>query len=224
MLVIGLAGGSGSGKTSIALELVRKFGADRIVLLKHDSYYRDLSHLSLDDRSKTNFDHPDSLETDLLIDHVKMLKAGESVRVPAYDFTRHARCSAEHDTVIEPKCVVVLEGILLFEKKALRDLVDVKIFIDTPADIRFIRRMKRDVAERGRTMIDVAEQYLTTVRPMHEEYVEPSKKYADMIIPEGGYESHVAIDLIAANIDARLQAVSGVEQAERMPLTYGRDL
>lgn len=221
ILVIGLAGGSGSGKTSIALELVRKFGEDRIALIKHDSYYRDLSTLPIEERAKTNFDHPDSLETELLIEHVQQLKAGNNVEVPQYDFTKHARCHASKNRIVEPKCVVVLEGILLFENKELRDLIDVKIFIDTQPDIRFIRRLKRDVAERGRTMQDVTEQYLNTVRPMHEEFVEPKKKCADLIIPEGGYHSHVAIDLIAATIEARLQSVNGVEQVARMPLTYG---
>ncbi len=201
-LVIGIAGGSGSGKTTVAQQILQRVGEDRIAFLQHDSYYKDLSHLSPEQRARVNFDHPDSLETDLLVRHIQMLKRGEAVQVPVYDFTTHTR---RPETIrVEPRGLILVEGILVFVEKALRDLFDLKIFVDTDADIRFIRRLQRDIRERGRTMESVIQQYLSTVRPMHLEFVEPSKRYADVIIPEGGYNTP-ALDMVVAHLEALLR-------------------
>ncbi len=201
-LVIGIAGGSGSGKTTVAQQILQRVGEDRIAFLQHDSYYKDLSHLSPEQRARVNFDHPDSLETDLLVQHIQMLRRGEAVRVPVYDFTTHTR---RPETIrVEPRGLILVEGILVFVEKALRDLFDLKIFVDTDADIRFIRRLQRDIRERGRTMESVIQQYLSTVRPMHLEFVEPSKRYADVIIPEGGYNTP-ALDMVVAHLEALLR-------------------
>jgi uridine kinase len=191
--VIGVAGGSGSGKTTVVRRIVDSLGLGHVTLLQHDRYYRDRNDLRLEERAALNYDHPNSLETDLLVQHVRDLKGGKSIEVPAYDFTRHARLS-ERET-FQPRRALIVEGILVFTDAALRELMDLKVFVDTDSDTRFIRRLQRDVAERGRTMESVIDQYLNTVRPMHLEFVEPSKRYADVIIPLGGHNT-VAVDLL----------------------------
>jgi uridine kinase len=192
-IVIGVAGGSGSGKTTVVRRIVDSLGPEHVTRLDHDRYYRDRNDLRLEERAGLNYDHPDSLETDLLVHHVRELKAGRGVDVPRYDFTRHARL-AETER-FQPRRALIVEGILVFTDAALRDLMDIKVFVDTDSDTRFIRRLQRDVAERGRTMDSVIEQYQTTVKPMHLEFVEPSKRYADVIIPLGGHNT-VAVDLL----------------------------
>ncbi len=202
VLVIGIAGGSGSGKTTVAQALLERVGPEYVALLPHDAYYRDFSHLPPEERAQVNYDHPDALETDLLIEHIHQLRQGRAIARPVYDFTRHAR-SAE--TVrVEPKPIILVEGILIFAEPDLRRLLDIKIYVDTDADLRFIRRLLRDVEERGRTVESVIRQYLTTVRPMHLEFVEPSKRYADIIVPEGGFNT-VALDMLTARLQALLQ-------------------
>ena len=192
-LVIGVAGGSGSGKTTVVRHIVESIGDEHVTVLEHDRYYRDRNDLRLEERAALNYDHPDSLETDLLVRHVEALRAGQSVSVPMYDFSRHARRS---DTqTVSPRRAMIVEGILIYTDAALRRLMDVKVFVDTDDDTRFIRRLRRDVAERGRTMDSVIDQYLATVKPMHLEFVEPSKRYADVIIPQGGHNP-VAVDLL----------------------------
>ena len=191
--VIGVAGGSGSGKTTVVRRIVDSLGPDQVTLLQHDRYYRDRNDLRLEERAALNYDHPHSLETDLLVRHVYELKKGHPVDVPAYDFTRHARLS-EIET-FQPRRALIVEGILVFTDAALRDLMDIKVFVDTDSDTRFIRRLQRDVADRGRTMDSVIDQYQSTVKPMHLEFVEPSKRYADVIIPLGGHNT-VAVDLL----------------------------
>ena len=202
-IVIGVCGGTGSGKTTVVQVILERVGAERIAYIQHDSYYRDQSHLPLEERARVNYDHPDSLETELLVKHVRQLLAGQAVEVPVYDFTTHTRTRRTHR--VEPRRVILVEGILIFAESALRDLMDVKIYVDTDADIRFIRRLQRDIAERGRTMESVIEQYLTTVRPMHLEFVEPSKRYADVIIPEGGFNV-VALDMVVARVQGLLES------------------
>ena len=191
--VIGVAGGSGSGKTTVVRKIVESLGLDQVTLLQHDRYYRDRNDLRLEERAALNYDHPNSLETDLLVKHVRDLKNGKAVDVPQYDFTRHARLS-ETET-FQPRRALIVEGILIFADAALRELMDIKVFVDTDSDTRFIRRLQRDVAERGRTMESVVDQYQSTVKPMHLEFVEPSKRYADVIIPLGGHNT-VAIELL----------------------------
>ncbi len=200
-LVIGIAGGSGSGKTTVAHVVLERVGPERIAFLAHDAYYRDLSHLSISKRAEVNFDHPDSLESELLVEQIKKLKSGSAIEMPVYDFKTHSRTT---NTIhIEYQPVILVEGILIFTEPDLRDLFDVKIFVDTDADIRFIRRLKRDIDERGRTVASVMTQYQSTVRPMHLEFVEPSKRYADVIIPEGGFNT-VALDMVVARIEELL--------------------
>jgi uridine kinase len=201
-IVIGIAGGTGSGKTTVANVILQRVGTHRIAYLPHDAYYRDLSSLPPVQRAEINFDHPNSLETDLMIEHILRLKNWEPVELPIYDFTRHAR--TDRTIHVDPQGVIIVEGILIFAEKALRDLFNIKIFVDTDADIRFIRRLQRDIAERGRTTESVVHQYLKTVRPMHLEFVEPSKRYADVIIPEGGLNA-VALDMIIARVETMLQ-------------------
>ena len=191
--VIGVAGGSGSGKTTVVRRIVESLGLEQVTLLQHDRYYRDRNDLRLEERAALNYDHPNSLETDLLVKHVRDLKNGKAVDVPQYDFTRHARLS-ETET-FQPRRALIVEGILIFADAALRELMDIKVFVDTDSDTRFIRRLQRDVAERGRTMESVVDQYQSTVKPMHLEFVEPSKRYADVIIPLGGHNT-VAIELL----------------------------
>jgi len=192
-IVIGVAGGSGSGKTTVVRKIVESLGDDGVTVLDHDRYYRDRNDLRLEERAVLNYDHPDALETDLMVRHVRHLKAGQAVAVPRYDFARHARL-ADTDT-ITPRRALIVEGILIYTDASLRDLMDLKVFVDTDADTRFIRRLQRDVAERGRTMASVIDQYEGTVKPMHLDFVEPSKRYADIIIPQGGHNA-VAIDLL----------------------------
>ncbi len=202
-LVIGIAGGSGSGKTTVANVILARVGAARIAYLPHDAYYRDLTHLPTVLRKEVNFDHPDSLETELMIQHIKQLKNWQPVDLPVYDFTHHSR--TDQFIHIEPQRVIIVEGILILAEPELRELLDVKIFVDTDPDVRLIRRMLRDITERGRTTESVINQYLKTVRPMHLEFVEPSKRYADVIIPEGGFNT-VAMDMVIARIESLLPA------------------
>jgi uridine kinase len=200
-LVIGIAGGSGSGKTTVAQEILQRVGPDRIAYIQHDSYYKDLTGLPPAQRAEVNFDHPNSLETELLISHIEQLKAGRSIEVPIYDFSTHSR--TEKSFKVNARGVIVVEGILIFADATLRSLFDVKIFVDTDADIRLIRRLQRDITERGRTVESVIKQYQATVRPMHLEFVEPSKRYADVIIPEGGFNA-AALDMVVARIESLL--------------------
>lgn len=200
-ITIGVAGGTASGKSTVAKALLNRAGSHNIAYLSHDFYYRNISEVPRTQDGVPNFDHPDSLETSLLIAHVRQLRAWQEVQAPVYDFTIHQRLP--RTITVRPQPVILLEGILLFVEPELRDLFDIRIFVDTPDDLRFIRRLKRDVAERGRTVDSVIEQYLATVRPMHLEFVEPSKRYADVIIPEGGFNK-VAIDMVAARIRTML--------------------
>ncbi len=200
-IIIGVAGGTGSGKTTVAETILDRVGRDRIAYLQHDSYYKDRSHLPLEERANVNFDHPDALESTLLAQHLTFLKRGQAVAVPLYDFTVHTRKT--ETARVEPRTVILVEGILILAEKVLRDLMDIKIFVDTDSDIRFIRRLQRDITERGRTMESVIRQYMETVRPMHLEFVEPSKRYADIIVPEGGFNV-AAIDMIVAKVEAMI--------------------
>ena len=201
-IVIGIAGGTGSGKTTVAHMIVERVGAQYIAYLPHDAFYRDLSHLPPEKRAEVNFDHPNSLETELLIQHIQQLKAGQPIDLPIYDFKTHTRTSQTRP--LHPQPIILVEGILIFAEPKLLPLYDIKIFVDTDADIRFIRRLQRDIQERGRTTESVIDQYLATVRPMHLEFVEYSKRYADIIIPEGGFNT-VAIDMVVARVLELLQ-------------------
>jgi uridine kinase len=200
-LVIGIAGGSGSGKTTVAQEILQRVGPDRIAYLQHDSYYKDLRGLPPTQRTEINFDHPNSLETELLISHIECLKAGKAIEVPVYDFSTDSR--TEKSFTVQPRRVIIVEGILIFVEPALRALFDVKLFVDTDPDVRLIRRLQRDISERGRTVESVIKRYQATVRPMHLEFVEPSKRYADVIIPEGGF-NRAALDMVVARIESLL--------------------
>jgi uridine kinase len=200
-IVIGIAGGTGSGKTTVANVILDRVGAERITFLPHDAYYLDLADLPPPQRATVNFDHPESLETDLLIAHLQQLKRWQPVEVPVYDFTSHER--TDRTTRVDPHPVILVEGILVFAEPQLRELFDVKLFVDTPADVRFIRRLQRDIQERGRSMESVIQQYENTVRPMHEEFVETSKRFADVIIPEGGFNT-AAMDMVVARVTALL--------------------
>jgi uridine kinase len=202
--VIGVAGGSGSGKTTVSSQIQALVGPEHLVYLQHDSYYRDQSHLPLAARTRINYDHPESLETSLLVEHLQQLRRGCSIRMPVYDFNTYVRCAAVQ--MVQPRRVILVEGILLFAEKTLRELMDMRIYVDTDADLRFIRRLQRDIGERGRSLESVVTQYLATVRPMHLEFVEPSKRYADVIIPEGG-SNRVAMEMIASRIRALLLQV-----------------
>lgn len=201
-LIIGVAGGTGSGKTTVANRILERVGTEHIAYIPHDAYYRDLSHLPYEERQQVNFDHPNSLETELMVVHLLQLRDECAVEIPVYDFTIHTRTQATRH--VEPARIVLVEGILIFAEPELRPIFDVKLFVDTDADIRLIRRLQRDVEERGRTVQSVIEQYLRTVRPMHLEFVELSKRYADVIIPEGGF-NEVAIEMVAARIRGLLQ-------------------
>ena len=200
-ILIGIAGGTGSGKTSISKELLKEYGKGEVVVIQQDSYYKDLPNLTFEERQKQNFDHPDAIDIDLFQKQITDLFKGKTVEVPIYDFTTHLR--SEENITVTPHHVIVLEGILALHYTELRRLMDIKIYVETPADIRFIRRLSRDIKERGRTTQSVIDQYLSTVRPMHDQFVEPSKFYADVIIPEGG-ENKVAIDLIRTKINSIL--------------------
>ncbi len=201
-IVIGVAGGTGSGKTTVANVILTRVGNHRIAYLPHDAYYRDLRDLPPVQRAAINFDHPNSLESELMIKHILQLKDWRAVDIPIYDFSKHSRTN--QSIHVEPQMVILVEGILIFAEPKLREIFDVKLFVDTDTDLRFIRRLTRDIAERGRTMEMVVQQYLTTVRPMHLEFVEPSKRYADVIIPEGGL-NEVAMEMVIARIESLLQ-------------------
>ena len=201
ILVIGIAGGTGSGKTTLMKNIIGAYG-DRVTVLSHDNYYKRRDELTYEQRCLINYDEPDALETDLMAVHLDQLRQGQAIDCPVYDFTQHNR---SNDTVrIEPKPVIIVEGILIFENQPLRDLMDIKIFVDTDADVRLCRRIKRDVNKRGRTLESVLMQYQTTVKPMHEKYVEPSKKFADIVVPEGG-KNMVALDMIMGRIQRHLK-------------------
>lgn len=201
-IIIGVAGGTGSGKTTVALSILEQVGRSRIALIQHDSYYYDAANLPLEERARLNFDHPNALETPLLVEHLNALRNGESVQIPSYDFRTHTRVTQTR--LVNPEPVILVEGILIFAERALRELFDVKIFVDADSDIRFIRRLVRDMKDRGRPLESVVDQYMTTVRPMHMEFVEPSKRYADVIIPEGGHNT-VALDMVVARVQTLLQ-------------------
>jgi uridine kinase len=200
-MIIGICGGTGSGKTTVANRILDSVSADQVVFIQQDSYYRNLKDLPLDYRQLANFDHPDAIDNDLLVNHVHKLKAGEPIDLPLYDFKTHSRLTEVR--TVEPRPIVIVEGILIFAEPRLLEQMDIKVFVDTPDDIRFIRRLRRDIAERGRTVDSVIEQYLANVRPMHMQFVEPSKRHADVIIPEGGHNL-VSIDLLSGKIRERL--------------------
>lgn len=196
-IVFGVAGGTASGKTTVAQSILDAVGASQVAYLAHDAYYRDMSHLPFEERARLNYDHPQSLETDLLVRHVRQLLAGEDVQVPIYDFTQHRRTAETKSVTASP--IILVEGILIFTHRQLRDLMDIKVYVDTDPDVRFIRRMARDMQERGRSLESIVKQYLETVRPMHLEFVEPSKRYADVIIPRGGM-NQVALDMVVSRL------------------------
>ena len=195
-IIIGIAGGTGSGKSTLADNIKKEF-KNNISMLSHDYYYKNNLHLPFEERVKLNYDHPEAFDTDLMIEHLQKLKNGETIKRPSYSFIDHLREEETYDVI--PKKVIIVEGILIFENKALRDMMDIKIFVDASADIRFIRRLLRDVEERGRTVPSVVDQYCRTVKPMHDQFVEPSKKYADIIVPEGGYNK-VALNMVVEKI------------------------
>ncbi len=201
-MIIGICGGTGSGKTTIARKVIETVGKDKVILIEQDSYYRNLGDMPLDERRLANFDHPDAIDSDMLVNHLKRLKSGDSIEMPVYDFKTHTR-SAETDH-IDPKPVVIVEGILIFSETRILDLLDVRVFVDTPDDIRFIRRLQRDIAERGRTAESVVAQYFASVRPMHFEFVEPSKRNADIIIPEGG-NTEIGIEFLCSKIREEIE-------------------
>lgn len=199
--IIGVAGGSGSGKTTVVNHIIERVGAENLVLIQHDSYYRDLLHLDFEERSKQNFDHPSSLESELMVRHIQALKQAYSVEMPIYDFKEHVRL--EETKTILPRPVILVDGILIFFEKELRDLMHLKLFVDTDADVRLLRRLRRDILERKRTVENVLDQYERHVRLMHLEFVEPTKRYADIIIPHGG-ENQAALDMLNALISGKL--------------------
>jgi uridine kinase len=213
-MIIGICGGTGSGKTTVARRILENVSDEQVVYLAQDSYYRNLGDMPLELRHQINFDHPDAFDSDLFVNHVRALRAGEPIEMPLYDYTIHTRMKETQR--IEPKPVTIVEGILVLAEPVLRELMDVKIFVDTADDLRFIRRLQRDVAERGRSVESVIRQYLETVRPMHLQFVEPSKRYADVVIPEGGY-NEVGIDLISGKIRTLLQK----EMARKSPPPRG---
>ncbi|MBU7593674.1 uridine kinase [Metabacillus halosaccharovorans] len=201
-VVIGVAGGSGSGKTSVTKAIYEHFKGHSILMLEQDFYYKDQSHLPFEQRLNTNYDHPLAFDNDLLIEHLNSLMNHNSIEKPVYDYTLHTR--SEDVIIVEPKDVIILEGILILEDERLRELMDIKLFVDTDADLRIIRRILRDIKERGRSIDSVIEQYISVVRPMHNQFIEPTKRYADIIIPEGG-QNHVAIDLMVTKIQTILE-------------------
>ena len=203
ILVIGIAGGTGSGKTTLMDNLVRRF-ADQVTVLSHDNYYRRRDDMTMEERQNVNYDEPAALETDLMVCHLDKLRRGEAIECPVYDFTQHNR--SDKTITIVPKQVIIVEGILIFENEDLRNLMDIRIFVDTDADVRLCRRIARDVGERGRTLQSVLDQYQNTVKPMHERYVEPSKKFANLVVPEGG-ENYVALDMILTRIQRHLESI-----------------
>ena len=201
-IVIGVAGGTGSGKTTLTRRLKEHFGSHEVCVLNHDNYYRQHDDMPFEERCQLNYDHPDALETDLMVEHLRQLKAGHAVDCPTYDHSLHNR--SDRTLHIEPAPVILVEGILIFTDPALCELMDIKVCVDTDADVRILRRIVRDVKKRGRTLDSVVSQYLTTVKPMHEQFVEPSKRKADIIIPEGGH-NEVALDMLIQRITAQLQ-------------------
>src|ERR1043165_345782 len=202
-MIIGICGGTGSGKTTIARAIVETVGAERVVLVEQDSYYRNLADMPLDERHQANFDHPDSIDSDMLVNHLMRLKQGLTVEMPLYDFVTHTR--SDRIEVIEPRPVVIVEGILIFSEPRVLDLLDVRVFVDTPDDVRLIRRLKRDIIERGRKFERTLERYERTIRPMHFEFVEPSKRHADIIIPEGG-QPHISIEFLCGLVREKLNS------------------
>jgi uridine kinase len=204
-VVIGVAGGSGSGKTSVTKSIYEYFKGHSILMLEQDFYYKDQSHLPFEERLKTNYDHPLAFDNDLLIEHIHQLLNYQSIEKPVYDYAIHTR--SEEVILVEPQDVIILEGILVLEDERLRNLMDIKLFVDTDADLRIIRRLQRDIKERGRSMDSVIDQYIGVVRPMHNQFIEPTKRYADVIIPEGGH-NHVAIDLMVTKIQTILEQKS----------------
>lgn len=206
-MIIGICGGTGSGKTTIARAIVDAVGRENVVLVEQDSYYRNLADMPLDERHQANFDHPDSIDSDMLVNHLRRLKQGLSAEMPLYDFKTHTR--SDRIETIEPKPVVIVEGILIFAETRVLDLLDVRVYVDTPDDIRFIRRLQRDIAERGRTVDSVIGQYYRTVRPMHHEFVEPSKRRADIIIPEGA-QTGVSVEFLCSFVREKLKQETAV--------------
>ena len=206
ILVIGIAGGTGSGKTTLMKNIVAHFGG-MVTVLSHDNYYKRHDELTFEERSGLNYDEPDAIETSLMVEHLTALRAGHPIDCPVYDFTRHNR--SDETIHLEPKPVIIVEGILIFENEPLRELMDIRLFVDTDADVRLCRRIKRDVNKRGRTLESVLSQYQTTVKPMHEQYVEPSKKYANLVIPEGG-KNMVALEMILGRIQKHLDGTKAV--------------
>lgn len=205
-VIIGIAGGTGSGKSTVAKSIFKSLPEKNISILEQDAYYKEQSHMELEDRIKTNYDHPFAFDTDLMVEHVKQLIAGNAVEKPIYDFTIHNR--VEQTIPVYPREIIIVEGILILEDERLRNLMDIKIFVDTDADVRVIRRIKRDIQDRGRTLDSVISQYLKTVKPAHDVFIEPTKKFADLIIPEGGY-NRVAVEIMVSTIKSRLSEVLG---------------
>jgi len=208
-VVIGITGGTGSGKSTVAKAIFKSIPEDNILILKQDAYYKKQSHLSMEEKIKTNYDHPLAFDTDLLIDHLKLLLDYKAIEKPIYDFSIHDR--RQETVYVEPREVIVLEGIMILEDKRLRDLLDIKIFVDTDSDVRILRRIKRDIRDRGRTLESVISQYLATVKPAHSQFIEPTKKYADIIIPEGGY-NRVAIDIMVAKVRSMVLNIGNQEK------------
>ena len=205
-ILIGIAGGTGSGKTTLANRLVESFGGDEVSILRHDNYYKRHDDMPYEDRCKLNYDHPDAFDTQLLYEHIRALKDGKAIQMPVYDYTVHNR--SDETVGVNPAPVIVLEGIMIFAERRLCDLMDIKVFVDTDADVRILRRIIRDVNQRGRSLDSVIDQYLTTVKPMHEQFVEPSKRRADIIIPVGG-ENNVALDMLIERVRKPLSAMRG---------------
>lgn len=200
-IIIGIAGGTGSGKTTLADKLVNSFGREEVSILRHDAYYKRHDNMTFEERCKLNYDHPDAFDNDLLVEHILDLKEGKSIEMPVYDYTIHNR--SDETITVEPAPVVILEGILIFAEPTLCDLMDIKVFVDTDADVRILRRIIRDVNERGRSLDNIIRQYLTTVKPMHEQFVEPSKRRADVIIPDGG-QNRVALEMLIQRVSSQL--------------------
>ncbi len=196
-VVIGITGGTGSGKSTVAKAIFKSMSEKNILILQQDAYYKKQSNLSMEERVKTNYDHPFAFDTDLLIEHLKMLISFKPIKKPIYDFSIHDR--SNKTVIVQPREIIILEGIMILEDARLRELLDIKIFVDTDSDVRILRRIKRDIRDRGRTLESVVNQYLTTVKPAHNQFIEPTKRYADIIIPEGGYNK-VAIDIMAAKV------------------------